>query len=376
MGKALDKEEILKNIYYNLNSSASYSGLNNIYEEAKKKIPSIKLNDVKEFLKKERTYTLFRPRRLKFKRLKTIPSGYMTDMQCDLCIFDNIKNKNRNYPYLLVCIDVLSRKIFVAPAKSKRSEDMIQSFNMVFEKSKIKPHKIYSDSGVEFEAKKMKKYFEDNEILKYVMHSPHLHAGVVERANRTIKGRLYKYFSEKNTTNWIDIIDKIVDNINNTRNRTTGLKPNQINFDNAQEVLKNVYKTEEDEIISKPKFKLGDIVRISKEKGKFEKSYLPNFTDELFKISKVNNTNPDSYRLEDLEGNKIKGIFYNFELVLTVKDTTYRIAKILKTRKRKGITEHFVSWVGFSDKHNSWIKSTDIVNKWIHFMLYYHLTHL
>ncbi|KAL3095212.1 hypothetical protein niasHT_020363 [Heterodera trifolii] len=59
--------------------------------------------------------------RKRFPRLKTIPSGFHTDWQCDLCIFDQLKEHNDGYKYLLVCIDVLSRMIFSAPAKSKKT---------------------------------------------------------------------------------------------------------------------------------------------------------------------------------------------------------------------------------------------------------------
>jgi hypothetical protein len=360
MGKTL-KEKILKDIYYNLNSPASYAGINKILVEAKKKNKNISIKDVTDFLSKERTYTLFKPRRIRFKRLRTIPTGLNTDWQCDLCIFDSIKKENDNNAYLLVCIDVLSRKIYVAPARTKKSEDMIKSFDIIFDKSKIFPNKLYSDAGVEFQAKKMLNYFNEKNIIKHVMYTPNLHAGVVERANRTIKGRLYKYFSEKNTTRWIEIIDKIVNGINNSINRTIGMKPNSVNYENAHELLERVYKSNRDENAN-PKFKIGDIVRISKEKTKFEKGYLPNFTDELFKIIKVSLTDPPSYRIADLEDNKIESVFYEQELVLTTKDTTYRIAEVIKTRKRKGIKELFVRWVGYSEKHNSWIKESDLVN--------------
>jgi hypothetical protein len=76
----------------------------------------------------------------------------------------------------------------------------------------------------------------------------------------------------------------------------------------------------------------------------------------------VSLTDPPSYRIADLEDNKIESVFYEQELVLTTKDTTYRIAEVIKTRKRKGIKELFVRWVGYSEKHNSWIKESDLVN--------------
>jgi hypothetical protein len=355
------KDKILRDVYYNLESSASYAGVNKILSAAKNRDGNITAGDVNDFLSKERTYTLFKPRRIRYKRLKTIPTGLNTDWQCDLCVFDSIKKQNDGYAYLLVCIDVLSRKIIAAPARSKKSEHMIDSFEIIFSKANARPHKLYSDSGVEFQAKKMLDYFNEKDILKYVMYDPDFHAGVVERANRTIKERLYKYFSENNTTTWTTIIDKIVNNINNSVNRTIGVKPNSVDYNNAQDILENVFNNDNSASV-KNKFNLDDIVRISKEKGKFDKGYYPNYTDELFKISKVNKSNPPSYRIEDLKGNEIKGIFYEPGLVLTTESTTYRIAEILKTRKNKGIKEFFVKWIGFSDDHNSWIKETDLVN--------------
>lgn len=359
MGKAVDR--IISEVYYDLKSPASYAGILKILEEARKKNPKITLNDIDKFLTRERTYTLHKPTRKRFLRLKTIPTGFHTDWQCDLCIFDQIKQDNDGYRYLLVCIDVLSRMLFVAPTKSKRSEDMIEAFEKIFAKANILPNKIYSDRGVEFQAKKMLDYFEKKDIIKHAMYSPDIHAGVVERANRTIKGRLYKYFSQNNTLRWIDVIDKIIQNINNSVNRTTGVKPNSVTFDNARDLWEKLYKAENIMLNKTPKLKRGDIVRITKEKGTFDKGYYPNFTDELFKISKVNPTQPVSYRIEDLEGEEIKGIFYQPELVKTTKNTTHRIAEILKSRTRKGVKEHFVKWIGYSDKYNSWIKDSDLV---------------
>ncbi|KAL3082116.1 hypothetical protein niasHT_031145 [Heterodera trifolii] len=321
-------------------SPASYAGIQKVLAEAQRRNPSITLRDVHQFLHKQRTYTLFKPRKNRFRRLKTVPSGLHTDWQCDLCIMDALREHNDGFRYILVCIDVLSRKIFTAEAESKKSEHMIAAFEKIFKKAGVLPNKLYSDAGLEFQAKKMTDYWKQKDIIKHVMYSPHLHAGVVERANRTLKERLYKYFSEKNTKRWIDVLDSIVRNLNSSANRTTGLKPVDVNFKNANALRNRLYK--QGELSSKtPKFKAGDIVRISKEKGDFSKGYFPNFTDELFRISKVNPTDPPSYRIRDQDGEDIKGIFYEQELVKTVAETTHR-AEVLKTRRRKGVKEHFV----------------------------------
>ncbi|KAL3073462.1 hypothetical protein niasHT_038600 [Heterodera trifolii] len=256
-------DKLLEQIYYDLRSPASYAGMLKVWEEAKKRNPRISLHNVYDFLHRQRTYTLFKPRRNKFPRLKTVPSGLHTDWQCDLCIMDTIKAHNDGYRYILVCIDVLSRKILTAESESKKSEHMIEAFEKVFKKAGVLPNKLYSDAGLEFQAKRMIEYWKHKDIIKHIIYSPSLHAGVVERANRTLKERLYKYFSENNT----------------------------------------------------------------------------------LRVQRVNNTDPHSYRIRDLNGEDIKGIFYDQELVKTTKKGTYR-AEVLKSRTRNGVKEHFVRWVG------------------------------
>jgi len=365
MGKAL--ETLLEKIYYSLNSPASYAGINRVYEEARRKYPKIKFQDVYDFLHRQRVYTMHRPGRKKFPRLVTRPSGLHTDWQADLAIFDQLTKYNDGYKYLLVCIDVLSRKIFAVPAKSKRSEDMIEAFENIFKLSKgILPHKLYTDRGLEFEAKRMKEYFRNKDIDKRVVYSPDVHASMAERANRTIKERLYRYFSEKNTLRWVDVIKQIVSGINSSVNRVIGVTPNSVNFKNSRKLFERLYKDTPN--INPQKvlsiLKPGQTVRITKEKGKFEKGYLPNYTDELFLVYIVNDAhNPVTYKLKDSEGNLIEGIFYREELVPTQEDTTHRIAEILKTRTLKGIKQHFVRWIGYNDNFNSWVNDSDIVRR-------------
>jgi hypothetical protein len=276
-----------------------------------------------------------------------------------------LADKNDGYKYLLVCIDVLSRKLFVAPVRSKSSNDMIEAFEKIWALSDgIRPHKLLTDRGIEFQANKMLEYFEQKLVDKRVVYSPDVHASMAERANRTIKERLYRYFSEHNSTRWVDAIQKIVEGINASVNRVTGLAPNNVNFKNAPQLYDKLYKGVENEDRRKT-LSIGQIVRISKERGVFDKAYLPTFTDELFRIRAVTGGTPvTAYKLEDLGGEEILGVFYREEIVPTSLDeTSHRIAEVLKTRTRKGIKEHFVSWLGYSADYNSWIRDEDIVHR-------------
>ena len=353
-------EKLIKKAYFDVNSPSAYSGIEKVYQEVRKQDHRIKLHDVAQYLQGERTYTLHRPaRRRGFQKLQTIPSNLNSHWQCDLCDFRKIKTKNNNYQYLLVCIDVLSRKIIAEATKTKTPQDMIIAFDKIWEKANAKPNKLYSDSGKEFVAKEMQNYFENKDIIKHVMHSPHLHAGVVERANRTIKERLFKYFTQNDTERWIDVIDKIINGINNSINRTTGVTPNSVTYDNAQALLEKVYKAQSNDKIFTNKYKVGQIVRINKEKGDFYKGYLPNYTEELFRIKTVVKSRPIHYKLEDLEGEEILGVFYNEELSPTRIKPNARISEVISERiNRQGKREYRVHWIGEPDTNDEWIKES------------------
>jgi hypothetical protein len=119
------KDKAIRRAYFDFKSPAAYSNIKNVYEEARKENKNIKSEDVQKYLQSEPTYTLHKKQRHVFKRLKTVPTGLNTDWQCDLADVQQIAYSNKRYRYIFVCIDVLSRKIYVAPTKSKTSKDMI-----------------------------------------------------------------------------------------------------------------------------------------------------------------------------------------------------------------------------------------------------------
>ena len=110
------------------------------------------------------------------------------------------------------------------------------------------------------------------------------------------------------------------------------------------------------------KFQVGDHVRISKVRRIFQKSYLPNFTEEMFTIYKRFARQVPVYKLKDDAGEILDGTFYEAELQKVIKeDDVYRVEKVLRKRKRKGVVEYFVKWKGYPDKFNSWVAEKDIL---------------
>jgi hypothetical protein len=346
--------EIIRKIYLEPDESASFTGLNAVLKAARKIDPSITIEQVQDTLREERTYSLHKPRRIHYPRLKTLATGLNSDWQSDLADFQNLKRYNKGYGWLLVCIDVLSRKIYAEPIKTKEAKNVREGFEQIFKRANVLPTRIISDRGREFEAPSMKKFFADKGIVKHVVYSDDIHAGIVERANRTIKSRLYKYLTQYNTYKWFDIIYKIVDAINNSVNRGIGQTPNSVTPENAGRLYDNQFKNQKK---SKSSLKVGDIVRMDMAKGKFEKSYLPNFTEELFRIKYVKDSKPVHYKLEDLKGEDILGVFYNHNIVKTNLEPNARIAEVIGERVRNGKKELLVHWIG--EKNDEWIKDSD-----------------
>ena len=147
---------------------------------------------------------------------------------------------------------------------------------------------------------------------------------VPKRFIRTLKNKIYKYMTLISKNVYIDKLDDTVNKHNNTYHRTIKMKP--------VDIKSNIYIDSSKDINNKdPKFKIGDIVRISKFKNIFAKLYTPNWSEEVFVIKKVKNTVLWSYVINDLNGEEIVGTFYGRELQKT-NQKELRFEKVIKRK--------------------------------------------
>ena len=203
----------------------------------------------------------------------------------------------------------------------------------------------------------MNEWLKDNDIISYNTHGEHKSA-VIERWNRTLKGNMWKRFTAENTRNWINMLDKLVNDYNNKKHSTIKMTPTEASLkENEETVYDNINKPLK--IKNVQKFKVGDTVRISRIKGLFEKGYLPNWSEEIYKVVEVKNTKPYTYILEDSSGELIVGSFYNEELQKT-KQEVFRIEKVIRKKKIDGVDYALVKWLGYNQKDNEWIPLKDI----------------
>ena len=214
-----------------------------------------------------------------------------------------------------------------------------------------KPEKLWTDKGKEFYNKDVK------DLIELYSTENEEKSSVVERWIRTIKEKMWKYFTDNNTYTYIDILPDLVEDYNNTKHSTIKMTPVEASKkENELTVWRNLYPDRLKIHDLRPKFSVGDEVRISKKKKTFEKGYTTRWTEEIFTITRIQNTNPITYRIADLKGEEIDGTFYEPELQKTSQQV-FRIEKVIEKGKNKSL----VKWKGYSDKFNSWVDNKDLI---------------
>ena len=243
--------------------------------------------------------------------------------------------------------------------KTKQGQELKKAFESILSSGR-KPRKLQTDQGSEFLNRVFQKFLRDNDIEFFTTNS-RLRASVVERFNRTFKNKMYEYFTYKNTLCYIDVLTQLVKSYDNTYHRSIKMKPSQVTKVNEAKVWHMLYRDNTQKRVHF-KFQVGDRVRISKVKRIFQKSYLPDFTEELFTVYKRFPHQVPVYKLKDDANEILEGTFYEAELQKVIKnDEIYRVKKVLRKRKRNGKVEYLVKWKGYEDpKFNSWVPESDI----------------
>ena len=290
----------------------------------------------------------------KFPRKKIIINHIDEIHSRDLVDMQKYSRMNKGYKYIFTNIDIFSKYAWSFPLKTKTIKEIKPCFEKIFKERK--PKFIWSDQESAFYSKEMLKFFEDNNVKIYYTYS-NLKAVVIERFNRSLRELMMKEFVKNNNTVWYNILPELIKIYNNRYHRTIRMKPVDVNKSNEKYIKDNFYTY--DKTNKKPKFKINDLVRISlKRRELFDKpSANIKWSQELFKIYKVNRSNVITYKIKDLNDEIIKGVFYEKELQLTKNNTgEYIIEKILKTNKNK----IYVKWRGYSNNFNSWIDKNSV----------------
>ena len=131
---------------------------------------------------------------------------------------------NKGIRFLLCVIDIFSKYAWVVPLKDKKGISIVMAFQSILKQSNRKPNKIWADKGSEFYNASFKKRLRDNDIVMYSTHNEGKSV-VAERFIRTLKSKIYKYMTSISKNVYIDKLDDIVNEYNNTYHTTIKMKP-------------------------------------------------------------------------------------------------------------------------------------------------------
>lgn len=358
--------DTLAKIYYDAENPASFSSDQKLYKAAKELDHSITLDFVRDWLARQLTYTLHKQKRIKFPRSKIVVADEGVQWQADLADLQMYSKFNKGIKYILTVVDTFSRYAWVKTLKTKSGKELADAFQEIF--AEEIPASIQTDNGKEFKNKDVQDLFQNHNIRFFTTTDEDIKCAMVERFNRTLKNKMFKIMTKTGKRCYISYLDSIVKSYNNSVNRSIGYKPVEVDEKNKDEIFKKLYgyKDKREMLIAmsgmaNPKLKIGDLVRIRYQHTKFDRGYIPNWTDEVYEIIKCIKGTPSYYKLKDYKGNEIEGRFYAHEIQKVI-DPTYRVERILRTRTRGGIRESLVKWVNFPSTENQWIPSADIAD--------------
>ena len=328
----------------------------------------IGLHNIRKFLHKQDAYSLHKPVRRRFRRNHIIAAGKDDLWMCDLIDMVKFEKWNDGNKYILLMIDVFSKFVWLPSLKIKSGPCVPMAFQDIFEASNRTPSRLLSDKGQEFNAKVVQTLMEKRDIM-YFPTQNETKASVSERAIKTIKTKLYRYFNYKDEYSYLPILQSIAYSYNHTYHRTIGMTPASVKDDNEEEARLPTYfaqnpRSNKPNIKLRPfKYKINDYVRISHLKTVFTRAYDETYSGDVFRIYKRYHRGAlPIYRLQDLQQEEIKGTFYESELQKIDYDLAqpFKIDKITKTRGKGKAKQHFVQWKYYPKKFNSWIKATDL----------------
>ncbi|KAL0152653.1 hypothetical protein M9458_052376 [Cirrhinus mrigala] len=302
----------MKKVYYTPSNPGSLGGKKQL-KDAVLKDTGVRLSDkqVSDWLAGEDAYTLHRSVPINYKRNRVVVYGVDMQFQADLVDMSAYSKENDNNKYLLTCIDVLSKYAWVRTLKNKSGVEVTEAFKSILEEGRI-PKKLQTDKGTEFFNKHFQDLMKKHNILHFATATD-VKASVAKRFNRSLKSRMWPFLTATNSRRYVDVLQDTVQGYNSSYHWSIRMRLLDVGKENRATVFGNLYSDMKN-VLPIFKYKVGDVVRISKVRGPFTKGYEQNYTEEFFTISACIPRNPPVYRLSDYDGDVIDGVFYEEEI--------------------------------------------------------------
>ena len=276
---------------------------------------------ITDFLRKNNVHGQYR-RIIKktFPRRRVISRFPFDLFMADLIEYPHDRFVNNGYKFILILIDCFTKMVYAAPMKKKNKEWTADAFESIFKEFDEFPVNLVTDGGKEFFNSSVQKVFQNYGINHYKCPTKtKWKASVAERAIRTIKSRLEKYFRFHKRRKWIDVLQQFIENYNKTPHRSIGMAPQEVSAENRDKVYKRLYPYKDISVVCK--FKIGDKVRKIRDKKEWEKGYTENWSEKIYKIIESRQSNGVCfYKIADLDNKLVDGIWYYYQLNLVARN--------------------------------------------------------
>ena len=287
-----EKNKIIRQVYYN---EDGFGSINETYKKAKNILNTITINDVKEFLSKQKG------RQTKpYKGFNSyVADEPLEEIQIDLADFTKSASENDGYRYCMVAVDVFTKMLWGVPIKDKKPSECVRAFKEVLDKIG-KPKQIYHDNEGSFSSIEFIRLLNEHQIKQIIVSTK---APFAERAVQTIKHMIHTRIEglDLPVEKWVQMLPAVLKKYNNTKHTTTGASPNDAKRDdNKLKVWLNT-KNHAEFKRKYPPLKIGDFVRVY-EPPKHKKGYKSVWSDKVYKITFMNE---NDYMINDYNTRKI-----------------------------------------------------------------------
>ena len=228
-----DKDKIIRGVYYDQENG--FGSINDTYKQSHRILNTITLNDVKDFLIRQKSRQTKAYRGVN----SYVAKEPLQELQVDIADFTRSAEVNDGYRYCFVAVDIFTKICLAVPIKNKKPAEPIRAFNKVLNKIGV-PEVIYHDNEGPWSSTEFVRLMNSHNIKQIITSTPPPFA---ERVVQTIKNMIHQRLEglEQSKEQWVDILPSVLNTYNNTKHSTTGKKPNEAKKkDNHFEVWLNM----------------------------------------------------------------------------------------------------------------------------------------
>lgn len=349
--------------FVDLQHHTSYGGTQPILKSLRESDSHVSLEHVKDQLSFLDSYTKHKVFKRRFPRLPVWAPYQGYRVEVDLLSMSRYAGDNNNVHYLLNMVDQFSRMAYCEPLKSKSPEEVCMALRKIWDRVPFTIQSVYADNGTEWRGA-VKTFFQKHHCT-FIVATSWVKASIVERFQKTLKVRLTKYMRQQHSYRYVNALQTIVNNINNSVNKGIATTPASVNIYNQHVLygrLRGKWLNASKFKRSSARFAVGDHVIAGYKTKTFRRGYEQNYTDEVFTIDYVYPSHPPTFRLKDRSDRELPRKYYGSELQRVRFDDNYVYDLEIRGRRGKGKTaETLVHFLTEPDDKEEWIKSSSLI---------------